>query len=158
MFSERFWKRLRRAGKAALLLILLLSLTGVIYIAVEQPSANEPFTEFYILGSSGNASDYPNNLTVEERGELTVGVSNQEGEDLTYSIKLTTNSTTLASDEITVPEGQTRERSISFNIAEPGRHRVHIELYKRQSPDPAAEPYRRLWLWVEVLESDTVGS
>lgn len=157
MPSNRFWKRLRRASKAALLLILLLSLTGVIYIAVEQPSTNEPYTEFYTLGSSGNASDYPNNLTVEERGELIVGVSNQEGEDITYSIKLTTNSSTLASDEMTVPEEQTREQSMSFNIKEPGRHRVYIELYKRQSPDPAADPYQRLWLWVEVLESDTTG-
>lgn len=158
MVRELLWTRLKRATKIALLIVLLVSLTGVVYLAVEQPSANDPYTEFYTLGSGENASDYPNNLTVNESGRVIVGISNHERENLTYDVEFRLNGTVLASDAITVAEGQTREQLMSFSIEEPGRHRVRIELYKGQSPDPATEPYRILWLWVEVLNPDATES
>lgn len=55
---------------------LVISMSGVIYIAMIPYEEPDPSTEFYILGPEGEASDYPDNLTVGESGELIVGIVN----------------------------------------------------------------------------------
>jgi len=155
MISDSARKRLERAIRAVLLVALVASLTGVGYLAVAQPSATDPYTEFYVVGSSGNASDYPTNLTAGDAGAVTVGISNREGQDLTYSIVLSLNETTVTSDAITVGGGDTREQLIPFTPEEPGRYRLRIDLYRGPVPDETAEPYRTLWLWIDVSEAES---
>ncbi|MBA2858839.1 putative membrane protein [Methanococcus maripaludis] len=66
-----------------LLLILIISIMGVVYI-IKHPKQSEYFSEFYILGKNGMAYDYPTELYSGESGNLTIGIVNHEGRNVTY--------------------------------------------------------------------------
>ena len=142
--------RLERAITVVLFVSLVLSLIGVGYVATIQPVEPESFTEFYILGPGGNATDYPTNLTVDETGSVIVGISNHENEDLTYTVVFELDNATVATNAITVGDGETREELMSFTPENPGRQRLRILLYVGTEPDTTTEPYRHLRLWVNV--------
>ena len=143
-------KRLERAITGVLFVSLVLSLVGVGYVATIEPVEPESFTEFYILGPGGNATDYPTNLTVDETGSVIVGISNHENEDLTYTVLFELDNTTVATNAITVGDGETREELMSFTPESPGRQRLRILLYVGTEADTTTEPYRNLRLWVNV--------
>ena len=52
-----------------LAIVLVLAIFGVILIVV-LPQPGEPFTELFLLGPGGNASDYPTNLTVGQTANV----------------------------------------------------------------------------------------
>ncbi|MBA2862306.1 DUF1616 domain-containing protein [Methanococcus maripaludis] len=66
-----------------LLIVLIVSIMGVVYI-IKNPKQSEYFSEFYILGKSGMAYDYPTELYSGETGYLTIGIVNHEGRNVTY--------------------------------------------------------------------------
>jgi hypothetical protein len=131
-------------------LALVVGLAGVVYVALTPQQATDPYTEFYILGSGGNASKYPTNLTVGERATVTVGVVNHEGRPTTYTLLVRTENRTLDTRTLTVDHDRRWENPVSYSFDDPGRVRVQFLLYRGDDPDLDAAPYRRLRLWTNV--------
>ena len=145
---------LRAALNTALTVVLALALVasigGVVYVAVTPQQTGESFTEFYVLGPEGNASDYPTNLTTGGSGEVILGVTNNERRDLDYRVEVTWNGTTTAERRLRVPQGETREVPMDLTAPEePGRYRVRFNLYVDNGSDTV---YHRLRLWVQVRD------
>lgn len=143
--------RRERVLTLVLLLALVAALIGVVHVAVFPVQTATPFTEFYILGTDGNATGYPTNLTVGETGELIVGITNNEGRSVTYTVVATMDRRQVANRTVTVSDGQNREWSLSFEAQSPGRHRLRILLFKDQR---AGDPDDDLRLWVTVADGE----
>ena len=58
------------------LVIAILGALGTLGYVIATPKAGETFTEFYILGKEGEATDYPVELRVGEQGRVVVGIIN----------------------------------------------------------------------------------
>lgn len=59
---------------------------GVIIHVATTPKQAEEFTEFYLLGNEGRASDYPVLLRRNEPSPIIIGVVNHEADVVTYAI------------------------------------------------------------------------
>lgn len=134
-----------------LLFLLVISLLGVVYVAVDPPRATDPYTEFYLLGPEGNASDYPTRLAPGETGTVIVGLTNHEGQPTDYRVRVVdTNASgdgTLETASRTVSPKETWEMNVTFSIDERSLHRVQFQLYKEAG---TGEPYLTNHLWVNV--------
>lgn len=137
-----------------LTLVVFVFLIGVAYITLTPQETTEPYTEFYVLGSAGEASGYPTNLTVGETGTVIVGITNHEQRSVTYTVLLRLDDEPIESRTVTVDRGQTWEDRFSFAPESEGRKKLWIVLYKGQSTDTTREPYRELWLLVNVTRED----
>jgi uncharacterized membrane protein len=137
---------IERAVTWVLVVALVASTAGVVYVAANPPPASEPYTEFYVLGPDGNASEYPTNLTVGETGTVIVGVSNHEHQDETYTVVMELENETVSEQQVQVNDGETRENELSFTAEEAGRQKLRLLLYK----NGAESPYRTLRLWLNV--------
>lgn len=138
--------RLQRAVTWVLVVALVASSIGVVYFAVNPPAATEPYTEFYVLGPGGNASDYPRNLSVGETGTVIVGVTNHEHHEETYRVVMRLENETVHERRVTIADGETWEKRLSFTPQESGRQKLRLLLYR----DDAGDPYRSLRLWLNV--------
>lgn len=139
---------LRRGLSVALGVVLVASLIGLVVFVIAPIPANSAYTEFYILGPGGNASDYPENLSVGESGTVIVGITNHEHEEETYELVVETDRRTLETREVTLAAGETWEDEVSFSFDSPGERRVQFLLYL-----DGEEPYRRGGVQVVVSES-----
>lgn len=128
---------------------LILSVVSVGYLATNPPETTDPFTEFYILGPDGEASGYPTNLSVNESGSVIVGISNREHQNQTYTVVVESEEVAI-NRTVTVGEGETLERRLSFTPETVGRQKVLFLLYKGANADRTSEPYRRLRLWINI--------
>lgn len=132
---------------------VLVSALGVMYLSATPDERADPFTEFYIEGAEGNASDYPQNLSVGETGTLTVGIGNREQRTMQYTLVMRLGDETIRTQRITVEDDEQWERERSFTPSSAGRKRLHLSLYQGDEASPDAEPYRTLYIWVTVEES-----
>lgn len=139
-----------RVLTAVLLVALVASLAGVVYVSVTPTGTEDPYTGFYLLGDQGNASNYPLDLSTGETGSVTVGVVNREHEEHTYTVVVRLDDETIDRRETTVPDGATRRESFDVTPASTGRQRLLFHLYEGTDPDLDAEPYRRAQLWITV--------
>lgn len=127
---------------------IVLSLVAIVVFSITPFGTGETYTEFYVLGTNGTASDYPDNLTVGETATVRIGVGNFENGRRAYTLVVRTNETTLVTRDIVLGPGERWEEPASFAFDSPGRKRLRLELYGGQSTD--GEPYRSLRLYVEV--------
>lgn len=134
----------------ALSVALVVALVGVLYVALTPGEGADRYTEFYVLGTDGNASDYPTNLTVGETGRLIVGITNHEQAVTTYTVRLQFGDRKVGQQTVTLANGQTWEREFSFTPETSGRRPLNILLYKGSNPGPSANPYRELQLMVNT--------
>lgn len=148
--------RVERAITLVLLVALAAALVGVVYLAVSPPETTDPYTEFYVLGSDGNASGYPTNLTVGETGEFVVGITNHEHGSERYVVVGRLGDRTVANRSVTVADGRTWEDVVSFTATEPGAFRLLLDLYTGGPRD--GDPDQRLRLWVTVRASNGNGT
>ena len=130
-----------------LLLSIILALGTTAYIIIK-PKQGETFTEFYILGPGGNASDYPTNLTVGQNASVIIGIVNHEQKTVNYNLVVTSNGTVLNDQNITLTEGNKTEIPYTFSESTPGQNKVEFSLYKL--PDNT-NVYRSLHLFVNVV-------
>jgi uncharacterized membrane protein len=72
-----------------IVLIALIIIAGatLAYVIIN-PITGEKFTEFYLLGSKGNASGYPTNLSLDEIANVIIGIANHEYETINYTIEI----------------------------------------------------------------------
>jgi uncharacterized membrane protein len=148
--------------------ILAGSLVGILVVAgaflasaLMQPRPVQPLTELYLLGPTGNFSDYPSRLNVSQNGTLTVVVTNLEGGPTSYVLQVNlvgldanynvTNRTALSTFNFNLSAGASWMDRYTFSV--PYRtnitHLVGIEflLYKGQVPGLL---YRRALFLVTV--------
>ncbi|MFP4545230.1 MAG: DUF1616 domain-containing protein [Methanomassiliicoccales archaeon] len=95
--------RLDRALTVVLAISIVSSLIALGYV-VAVPKQGEKFTEFYLLGPGGKASDYPTNLTAGEGANLTIGIANHEYQEMYYGVEIWLANTTFQDNGTTVED------------------------------------------------------
>jgi len=131
------------------LISLVLAVATTVYIIV-MPKEGESFTEFYILGPNGKASDYPTNLTTNQEGNVIIGIVNHENKNTSYKVLVTSNNTVLLDKTVKLQDGQKLEIPFNFTVGDPGERKMEFLLYKL--PD-TSNIYRSLHLWINATES-----
>ncbi|BDZ71696.1 DUF1616 domain-containing protein [Methanobacterium petrolearium] len=129
-----------------LILSIVLAISTTAYIIVK-PKEGEKFTEFYILGPNGTASDYPTNLTAGQNGSVIIGVVNHEYATKDYQVVVTVNNRTLKNETITLNNSQKVEIPFNFTTGTAGEKKMEFSLYKLPDQDTV---YRSLHLWLNI--------
>ena len=139
---------------------------GALAYVVLTPRLGETFTEFYILGPSGNVSGYPTDLNVAQPGSVIVGIANHESLSVNYTIRVDlvgmriiynatsgynetveVNRTTWSTFNVTLAESQNWTQRYTFRISATGLWKVQFLLFR----DGAfLSVYRELHLFVRV--------
>ena len=152
----QFFAKLRRSFQTEsrtekiLTIVLVLSILlaiGTVAFVILQPKQGEKFTEFYLLGPDGKASNYPTNLTVGENATVVVGIVNHEYATTNYHLVVRVDNNTIQEGNITLADKEKTEIPISFTAATVGQKKMEFVLYKL--PD-TTNPYRNLHLWYTV--------
>lgn len=147
MIDEQRRSQISSALTIILAITLIVAVAGTVYVALFPPETAPPFTEYYLLGPEGNASDYPTDLEPGETGVVIVGISNHEQEVTDYRSVVAWNESVTQSENVTIQDGQTKETRVRLTApAEPGRYNVSFQLYK----DGSDTPTEQLRLWVTV--------
>lgn len=162
------WKEyslLERILTLALGASIVIAAVTLAYVLVT-PRPGETFTEFFILGPGGNASDYPTNLTRSEPGTVIIGIINHEARIVNYTVRIDLVGVNIAYNT-TCQCNQTVERNrttwiwlngtlgdtqdwtyrYTFSINATGTWKVQFLLYR---DDDFSVPYHQLHLYVTV--------
>jgi uncharacterized membrane protein len=130
-----------------LIIFIILAVSATAY-AIVIPKEGEKFTEFYILGSNGTASDYPTNLTSGETGNVTVGIVNHEYSTINYKLIIKLNNQVIDEKNITLSSNQTYSEPFTFVPYSYGQnHELELLLYKLPDENNV---YRSIHLWINV--------
>jgi uncharacterized membrane protein len=132
-------------------LVVIVAIVGLLTYFVVAPKMVEPFTEFYVLGSNGNLTDYPLILTLGETGNITLGIINHEQKTTTYIVVVNLDNKTIKTiDDVTLVSEENWNANCSFTPQISGdRIQLTLELYK---DDDLTAPYRNLQLWINVQQ------
>jgi uncharacterized membrane protein len=157
--SDRFVIRVRsvklgwggtRWDKAlsAILIISVIASISVLGYTLAVPNVGEKFTEFYILGTQGEASDYPSEITVGEEAPVILGVVNHEQDKSTYLVEIVIDGVSQSKEgPFTLENEEKWERQIFFQINQLGNdQKVEFRLFKNGQ----VVAYRSLHLWIDV--------
>ena len=132
---------------SGVLILIILGAIGMLIYTVVGPS-KERFTEFYLLGLSGEAKDYPSLLMVGEEGKVVAGIINREHETATYRVEVRIDG--IISSEVgpmTLEHDEKWEEIVCFIPDRVGdKQKVEFLLYKQEQ----SEAYQRLHLLVDV--------
>jgi uncharacterized membrane protein len=79
---------------------LIIAAFSVVYV-IATPKKGEVFTQFYILDSEGNTSNYPKNLTAGENASLIIGIFNHEYKMINYTVEIWLVNQTTTQNEST---------------------------------------------------------
>lgn len=133
-----------------ILITIITGALGALGYVIATPGAGKGFTEFYILGLSGRAADYPQELRVGEVGRVTVVIVNHEHAAVSYWVEVRIDGVKNNQVEtITLEHDEKREVIVSFTPHRAGdSQEVEFLLYK----DGEGEPYLKLDLEVNVTE------
>ncbi|MDY6864758.1 MAG: DUF1616 domain-containing protein [Halobacteriota archaeon] len=133
-----------------ILIISIIVAIGMTVYVIVTPKEGEKFTEFYILGMNGTASEYPTEVMAGEVAGVIIGVVNHEYSNRTYSLKVKINETVVGEESIYLMHNETWEEPFEFSLNETGEDQKLEFLLYIQDVD---EVYRSLHLWVDVTES-----
>jgi uncharacterized membrane protein len=133
---------------SAVLIIAILATISVLGYVLAGPKVGEKFTEFYILGPGGEASDYPAEISVGEDIKVILGIVNHEQEESDYLIEMVINGTSIKEiNPLNLGDGEKWESQVTFRINEPGNdQKVEFLLFK----DGQTDIYRSLHLWIDI--------
>lgn len=123
---------------------IILAISATAYVIVS-PKEGEKFTEFYILGPNGKASDYPTNLTAGQTGNVIIGIVNHEYKDTNYKLVIKLNNKTLNEQKITLAKDQKYENKFNFSSTAGDKQKLEFLLYKLPDDNNV---YRSLHLWI----------
>ena len=131
--------------------LAILGAVGTLGYVIAMPRTGESFTEFYVLGSGGEITEYPRELKLGEEGKIMAGIINQELETVSYRVVVSIEG--VKNNEmgpIVLEHGETWEEEVGFvpRIAGTGQY-VEFFLYKNGEVEPCLEP---LHLWLDVKE------
>jgi len=131
-----------------LAIIIVAGLAVLSYMAFV-PKTGEKFTEFYMLGSEGKASDYPQQLVVGEEGRVILVIVNHEIKEVSYRVEVTLGGERNTEvGPLVLGDGEKWQERISFTPKKTGNNqRIEFWLYKNGESEPYMEP---LCLWIDV--------
>lgn len=143
--------KLNKALYIVLVLVMLGAIAALAYV-IAAPKLGERFTEFYILGLSGKAMDYPQELMVGKEGRVIVGIINREHEPVTYRVEVVIDG--VKNNEVgpVILEHEGKwEGEVSFMPEVAGdNQKVEFLLYKNNGEgEPCLKP---LYLWINIKE------
>ena len=144
-------KKIDKILTIVLILSILAAISAVIYVIVT-PKEGEKFTEFYILGPGGMADDYPTNLGVGVNGTVTLGVVNHEYAPTNYTIEVILHNETLEEMPVQLSHNESHIRDYIFTPRMNGTQKLEFLLHK----EGLREPYRRVHLWITVINQTAV--
>ncbi|MDD4876062.1 MAG: DUF1616 domain-containing protein [Dehalococcoidales bacterium] len=131
-----------------ILIIVLLGLFGVISYTYAGPQAEDSFTEFYLKGTGYSVENYPEVLTLGEKGEVTVGIINRQHETVTYVLEVIIAG--IKDNEVNpvvLDHNEKWEEILCFTPDKRGdNQKVEFLLYKKGQ----GEVYQNLYLCVDV--------
>jgi uncharacterized membrane protein len=134
-----------------ILTALVIAFSGWVIYTVSNSIQDEKYTEFYILDSSGQAQNYPQQLDMGDSIDIIVGIINHEDEAMNYQVKVTIDNE--AATEITtgpIDHFEKWERDIHLNPALCGNNqKVEIWLYRSGETQPYQE--KPLYFYIDVL-------
>jgi len=135
---------------SVILIAVILVTIGTLGCTTGTSQAEEKYTEFYILGLDGKATDYPKELSVGENGRVIVGIINREHQMVNYQVQvIIDDATNNQVGAIELAHNEKWEEIVSFTPDRVGdNQKVEFLLYK--SGD--SEPYLKLHLWIDVKE------
>ena len=141
------WDRLL----SIILIIIIMGALGSLGYVIATPGVGKGFTEFYILGLSGEVADYPEDLKVGEVGEVIAVIVNHEHAVVSYGVEVRIDGVNDNQVEaITLEHGEKREVIVSFTPHIAGdSQKVEFLLYKDGDAEPYFEP---VYLLVKVTE------
>lgn len=140
------WGGLSNLDKA-LSIVLVLSILGglgVLGYVIAAPKAGEKFTEFYVL------ADYPRELATGEEATVTLGIVNNEGQEVSYNIEVTIDAVKNAEvGPLVLADEERWEGEVGFVPQEVGQgQKVEFLLFK----DGESEPYETLHFFIDVFD------
>ena len=162
--------RIERALSFVLIVAVLVAIGATVFIIVA-PGEREKFTEFYILGPTGKATDYPTEFMSRTPQTVIIGIGNHESRDITYTVETfavesrfdamtnqsrVVSATLLDRFSVAVPDNRTIEQPYTFRIMDPDVNRLEFVLFVEAPPEetPAnsliESGYRNLHLWLRV--------
>jgi uncharacterized membrane protein len=114
-------------------------------------------TEFYMLGKSGLAEDFPRETRPGEALAVTIGIANRDMETHTYRVEVraaqlgngAAGELLQAVGPITLAPNQTQELPVSWRMSKIADDQQVLFLL---FADNNLAPYRRLELWLNVVE------
>lgn len=133
-----------------LLIISILSATGVLGYTIATPRMGEKFTEFYILGLEGKAEDYPYEVMRGEEVNLILEIINHEHERVNYRVDIRIDGVQSSKiGPVVLDHEEAWEQEVSLVPHRIGENqKAEFWLFKEGD----AEPYRSLHLWLNVNE------
>lgn len=143
-----WWRSQTSMARTLFALILVSVVIGGIFLVyvLYAPSASRYFTEFYVVGPADVAAAYPLDVIAGQQFPISLGVVNQEGSDVTYSIQAQLNGQTLAGTApFTLADGQSTSLDMTLPASTPGDHQLLEILLLRDN-----QTYRHLYLWLNV--------
>jgi uncharacterized membrane protein len=134
-----------------ILIIAISGTLGTLGYVLAMPKSGEHFTEFYVLGESGKAADYPHDLIVGETASVTVGIINREQATTSYRVEVRLGGEVIGrAGPVVLENDESWEEEVSFTPSVPGANqKVEFLLYKDGAIEPSAES---LHLWINVTE------
>ena len=134
-----------------ILLGAILGALGMLGYVIAKPKGGERFTEFYILGLSGTATDYPREIRLGEQGTVIVGIVNHEYEEVSYRVEVKIDGVKNNKlGPVVLAHEQKWEEKINFIPDKVGdNQKVDFLLYRNEEAEPVLEP---LHLWINVTE------
>jgi uncharacterized membrane protein len=134
-----------------LLVIIALGGLGTLGYIIATPGVQETFTEFYILGSEGKATDYPDILKIGEEARMIIGIINHEQREMSYKVEvIISNKINYVIEPIDISNEEKWEAKIGFVPEEVGeKQKVEFVLYESDKASPLIEP---LSLLIDVSE------
>jgi uncharacterized membrane protein len=131
---------------AVLAILLALAILGTVLIVIF-PHPGAPFTELYLLGPNGKASNYPTNLTIGQTSNVTVVVVNHENANADYTLVVTLANKTINTTSFSLANNQTWQNSIAFTPTQRGMgQKMEFDLHKAGT----ADVYRSVYLYLTV--------
>ena len=147
------WRGQRSVDKilSIVLIVAILGAVGTLSYVIATPKVGEKFTEFYVLGLEGKATDYPEEMKVGEEGRVIVGIVNHEHEVVNYRVEIKIDGVKNNEARSVVLDNEGKwEEIISFTPDKAGDNKkVGFLLYKNDEAEPCLEP---LHLWINVAE------
>ncbi|MGB8707138.1 MAG: DUF1616 domain-containing protein [Dehalococcoidia bacterium] len=143
------WTKFEKSLSIVLALAILVAL-GALYV-IAAPKQGEKYTEFYVLGTTGKASDYPRVVLNGETVHLTAVVVNYEHESTAYRIEIRIDGEVvkqIATEKL--DNGQKWENQIDFVPQKQGENqKVEFYLYQNGMEQPYFDT--PLYMYIDVL-------
>lgn len=135
-------------GLSIVLIASIIASSATLVYVVVTPKTGERFTEFYLLGSSGTAFDYPTDLNVGEEGKVIISIVNHEYENVTYRLEVNFDGSLIHEENVFLIENEKWESPFTFKATMKGENqKLEFLIYKDQQRDA----YRTLHLWIRVI-------